>query len=488
MARLRGQIASAAKWSAAATLARLLTSYGTLLLAAPFVSAEEFGLFALIVMILSFGQILSEAGLRDALIYRTEAARAEFSSVFWLCLASAVLVFLLLWAAAPVLAAIFEFSDLESWIRISAPVAAILAVGAPHQAILENDLRFRTLAFIEIASSVAGLALTVAWLLLGSALAALIGGLMLRAVTRTVLLLVVGARQIAPRFQFAVASLNVVGRFGAFRTADLTLAFFVQRMDRILIALFFGQEALGIYAFAWNIAVESIQRLIPAFTQVLFPGLSRIKGDLARVTEAYCEGLKVISAATLPIVIAIVVCSPIAVPPLFGEQWRPAVPLIQILSVVAAMRVAMSPSGVLLMSQGRPEITLYWNIGLSTLGAAVMAGVAATGHLIHVAIAFAGVYILLFLIHPFPLLRPVLPGIRFDQILNALAAPALLSCLAGIGAAVAAHLAPWGALTDLVIQFFMGSLIYVAGFLMVDRAFLRETSVLLARRREDDRA
>lgn len=479
MTHLKGPVASAAKWSATATLARLVIGYGTLLLAAPFISAKDFGLFSLILVILSFGQLLSEAGLRDALIYRSEVARLEFSSIFWLCLLIALLVFFLIWVAAPVLAAIFLFSDLEMWIRISAPIATILAIGAPYQAILEKDLRFKAMAFIEITSSVAGLGLTIAWSLLGSALAALVGGLMLRAATRTALLLAVGVPQWAPEFRFSAASLNVIGRFGAFRTADLALGFLVQRIDRILIAFFFGQEALGVYAFAWHIAVEPMQRLIPTFTQVLFPGLSKIKSDLVRVARVYCKGLKVISATNLPIIVAVAVCSPVAVPMLFGDHWIDAVPLIQILSVVAAMRVLMGPSGVLTMSQGRPDITLYWNMGLSIVGAAVMIGAAAIGDLTDVAIAFAGLYVLLFLVHPLLLLRPVLPDLSVLQLLHAVAAPLLLSCAAGVAAAIAGHLEPWGGLAELMIQCLVGAVVYVAGFLIVDKEFVRETSALL---------
>jgi lipopolysaccharide exporter len=489
MTHLKGPVASATKWSAIATASRLVIGYATLLLAAPFISAKEFGLFSLILVILSFGQLLSEAGLRDALIYRSEPARLEFSSIFWLCILISLLVFLLIWISAPTLAAIFLFSDLEAWIRISAPIATILAIGAPYQAVLEKDLRFKSLAFIEIASGVAGLALTLAWIILGSALAALVAGMMLRAATRTALLFAAGVPQLAPEFGFSVASLNVIGRFGAFRTADLALGFLVQRIDRILVAFFFGQEALGLYAFALHIAVEPMQRLIPTFTQVMFPGLSKIKTDLTRVARVYCKGLKVISAVNLPIIAAVVVCAPMAVPMLFGDHWIDAVPLIRILSVVAAMRVLMGPSGVLTMSQGRPDLTLYWNVGLSIVAAAAMAGAAAIGNLIDVAVAFAGLYALLLLIHPLFLLRPVLPDLAIRQLLHAVAAPLLLSCAAGVVAALAGQLDPSGGpVVKLVIQCLVGGIVYVAGLLMVDRGFVRETSALLFRGRSEGKS
>jgi O-antigen/teichoic acid export membrane protein len=372
-----------------------------------------------------------------------------------------------------------RFPDLESWIRISAPIATVMAIAAPYQAVMENDLRFKALARIEILSSLAALALTIAWIFFGSALAALVGGMMLRAALRTTLLFVAGVPQIAPEFRFSAANLNLVGRFGVFRTTDLALGFFVRRLDRILIAYFFGQEALGIYAFAWSIAVEPTERLIPTFTQVLFPGFSKIKTDLGRIARIYCKGLKVISAINLPIVVIVAVCAPAAVPMLFGQHWTSAGPLIEILSVVAAMRVVMAPSGVLLMSQGRPEITLYWNIGIAVIGTAAMVIIAAIGDVMGVAVAFAGLYVVLFVVHPRLLLRPVLPDIPIGQLMGAIAAPIGLACAAGLSAVVAGRVEPWGGVPELTIQCLMASLVYMSGFFLADRVFVREAYALL---------
>src|SRR5690242_9103436 len=222
MSEFKALVASAAKWSVVGTLARLLVSYGMVLAAASFMSTPEFGLFSFILVVVNIGQFLSEGGLRDALIYRNEeVTRREFSSIFWLCCLLGLSVLFLIWIGAPALSAIFEFPDLDSWIRITAPIATIGAVGAPYQAFLEKDLRFKSLALIEVMSGIAGLALTVAWLFLGSALAALIGGMMLKAIIRTGLLLAVGTPQVVPELRLSFASLRTAGRFGAFRTAGI---------------------------------------------------------------------------------------------------------------------------------------------------------------------------------------------------------------------------------------------------------------------------
>jgi O-antigen/teichoic acid export membrane protein len=483
MSAFKGLVASAAKWSVVGTLARLLVSYGMVLAAAPFMSTQEFGLFSFILVILNIGQFLGEGGLRDALIYRNqEVTRREFSSVFWLCFLLALSVLFLMWVAAPALSAIFKFSDLDSWIRIAAPIATIPAIGGPYQAFLEKDLRFKTLALIEVTSGLAGLALTVAWLFLGSALAALIWGMMLKAAIRTGLLLAVGTSQVALELKLSFASLKTAGRFGAFRTADIAFGMMMHRADQVLIAYFLGQEALGIYAFAWQIAVEPVLRLYVVLTQVLFPGLSKIKEDLARVTRVYCRGLKLIGAILLPIIAGIVVCSPVAVPMVFGQQWSDAVPLIEILAVVGAVCVVVGPSGSLLLSQGRSDITLYCTSGRFVLGCAAVIVAAAVGGLMSVAATVAGLYVLFLLVHPVLLVQRVLPNLRIGQILLTVSAPLLLSCLAAAVALVAADLGSGDGLGKLVIQGLVGAVVYTLGFLIVDREFVRDSFALLVLR------
>jgi teichuronic acid exporter len=417
------------------------------------------------------------------LIYRNEeVTRREFSSIFWLCCLLGLTVLFSIWIIAPALSAIFKFSDLDSWIRIAAPIATLGAIGAPYQAFLEKDLRFKSLALIEVASGIAGLTLTAAWLLLGSPIAALIWGMMLKAAARTGLLLAVGTSQMVPELRLSLGSLRIAGRFGAFRIAEIAFGMMMHRADQLLVGYFLGQEALGLYAFAWQIAVEPVLRMYVVLTQVLFPGLSKIKADLARVDRVYRSGLRLIAAMILPIIAGIVVCSPVAVPMVFGRQWSQAVPLIEILSVVAAVCVVVGPSGSLLMSQGRSDVILYCTSGRFVLGCSAVIVAAAFGGLTSVAATVAGLYILFLLLHPVLLLQYALPDLRIGPILRTISVPVLLSCLAAVVALVVGDVGFGNGLGRLAIQGLVGAVVYAVGFLIVDRNFVRDSFALLALR------
>ena len=217
-------------------------------------------------------------------------------------------------------------------------------------------------------------------------------------------------------------------------------------------------------------------------TQVLFPGLSKIKADLARVNRVYCRGLRLIAAMILPIIAGIVVCSPVAVPMVFGRQWSGAVPRIELLSVVAAVCVVVGPSGSLLMSQGRADIILYCTSGRFVLGCVAVMVAAAFGGLTSVAATVAGLYILFLLFHPMLLLQHALPSLRIGRILRTISAPVLLSCLAAVAALAVGDLPFASGLAKLLVQGFVGTVVYTTGFLIIDRDFVRDSFALLVLR------
>jgi lipopolysaccharide exporter len=155
------------------------------------------------------------------------------------------------------------------------------------------------------------------------------------------------------------------------------------------------------------------------------------------------------------------------------------VPLIGILAIVAATRLLTAPAGSLLMSQGRPDITLYWNAGASVLSGAIVAGVATIGGIRDVALVLAALYALFFLVHPILLVRSVLPHVGYWQFLHSITMPILLSTAAGLAAAAAGQLAPMDAWLKLVLQCAVGILVYLPAYFVLDNAFVREAAALL---------
>jgi len=72
--------------------------------------------------------------------------------------------------------------------------------------------------------------------------------------------------------------------------------------------------------------------------------------------------LRLLSAVNVPLALGLVVAAPVAVNVLYGAQWSAAVPLAQVLAVVALLRSTGAPVGSLLLGVGRADLGFYWSV------------------------------------------------------------------------------------------------------------------------------
>ena len=59
-------------------------------------------------------------------------------------------------------------------------------------------------------------------------------------------------------------------------------------------------------------------------------------------------------------------------PAIYGEQWRAAIPLVEILSLVALLRSSGSPVGALLLGLGKASWGFWWSVGKTLLQVPVL--------------------------------------------------------------------------------------------------------------------
>src|SRR5207247_2287574 len=72
--------------------------------------------------------------------------------------------------------------------------------------------------------------------------------------------------------------------------------------------------------------------------------------------------VRVHASVIVPLLAAFVALAPVAVPWVFGSEWKPAVVPAQIMAVAGIGNALVTGTGPLLISIGRPGILLAWNL------------------------------------------------------------------------------------------------------------------------------
>jgi O-antigen/teichoic acid export membrane protein len=149
-----------------------------------------------------------------------------------------------------------------------------------------------------------------------------------------------------------------------------------------------------VYSVANDVATLATTELVAPINRAVLPGYVRLAVDPAELRKAFAMVLGFIALVACPAALGIGALSEPLVNLVLGAKWTAAIPLIQVLSVAAAMNAMLTNSVSVYLAVGRPNlIALMSAIHTSTLVPLLIGGIllngamgAASAHLIQTAL------------------------------------------------------------------------------------------------------
>lgn len=458
-ASLRHQALSGTRWTALATAVGTALQLLQVVIIARILTPADFGLMALVLVILGFVQSYADLGLSQALIARGPVEPRRFAAFFWLNVLLGLGLFIALLVSAAPLAALLGAPALAPLLPFAGVSLLILPWGQGFQSLLQKELQFKPIAIAEMAGSLAGAAVAIAGAAQGAGVYALIWGQLANALVRTLPIAAQGWRRHRPALHLSLAELRGDLRFGAFQMGERTLGLINARLDQLLIGAVLGAEALGYYNLAWQMTLQPLARINPVVMRVAFPLFARIQHDRPRVQRGYFQAQRLLGAVNFPLFLGLAVLAPVLVPAVFGTRWAPAVVLVQLLAMVAMFRAVGNPVGALLLSQGRAGLGFAANLVISLLQVPAVVAGAHVGGAIGVAVALLALQGGFFGLAYRVLIRPVL-GPCLAAYLASIARPLLAAAIMAVAMALLPAPALWAPAMQLALCGGVGALVY----------------------------
>jgi PST family polysaccharide transporter len=168
-----------------------------------------------------------------------------------------------------------------------------------------------------------------------------------------------------PSFRFSKTHFVDLFSFGINIIGINLLNFLNRRSDDLLIGYFLGATALGYYTVAYRILLTLTDLLTSVTAQVAFPVFSRMQQDRERMLRAFYMGTKYASYIAFPIFIGLAVTASEVIPVVFGPQWTPSVPVMQVLAFIGLLHSVTFFNGGVIMAMGKPS----WRLMLNAINA-----------------------------------------------------------------------------------------------------------------------
>jgi lipopolysaccharide exporter len=470
--QLRRQALSGATWTGVAALASALCQFVQIAVLARLLRAEDFGLMALVMLVVGFAQAFADMGLSGAIIHRQDATREVLSSVFWLNVVAGMLLCVALALAAPLVAVAFGQPELRKLVALAALTFLVTPVSQQFYALLQKSLAFKTLAGIDLLTALCSVAAAIASALMGQGVYAFIWGTLVAAAMRATVLLGIGMRRWRPALRFRAAELRGYVRFGAYQTVERSINFLGFNLDKLLVGSLIGVHGLGLYSVAYQLAMKPVLFFAPVVNRVALPLFAVVQKDDARLRSGFLDCMRAVSLIMFPLYAGMIVLAEPLVRVVLGEAWRSTVPVLQLLAALGFFYSIGNPIGSLLVAKGRIALSFLLNVWMLVLYACAIFlgsawGVEGVATALVVATA-CGLFPSGFLV------RWLLVRMRPPEYLRALA-PALLAsivmaaCVVGVRGATRPTLGPPA---ELVAFTLFGALTYLALMVPWQRKFL----------------
>lgn len=463
-----------------------VATFGTTAVLARLLVPEQFGVIATALLIIGFISTFRDFGIPEALVYLDEKPRATAETAFWLNLILGSALMLALVAAAPFISWLVnesqEFTDI---LRVMSLFFFFNALGSSHGALLRKRLMFLRRSTVNVIAAFGKAAFTISLACLGFGIWSLVIGFVAGSAIRSIGLWI--ALPWLPQLNFAREQGAALFRYGKHVLAVGLIGSFLDRLDQVVILLFFGKLSLAYYYIAARIPGIFITQIGRVLTNVLFPTYAAVKSSKEAVAFYVLETTRYLSYLLFPIAIGISLTANDLIIVAFGTKWAPAAPFLTALSLCALFDGILWATGDGFKAIGRPDVLTRMATIHSILAPPVLlVGVAFFGKPI------AAPYLLLATIVVVVILQSIATkqvlGIAYSTLLKVVG-PAALSSLIMVPAVITSN--RW--LTDLglpvpailALEIVVGALTYASILLMIDgRRIFRDIGKLMPGKHE----
>jgi teichuronic acid exporter len=367
---LKRQAFFATLWSAADVFLRQGLQLFVTIALARLLSPEEFGTIALLSLFIGISAVVVDSGFSSALIQKQDTTLDEESTVFWFNLVASILATLLLCLCASYIARFYSQPALTNIIYVVSLIIVFNASGAVHTALLTKRLDFQTQLKIGVITNTVSGAAAVVFAWKGFGIWALVAQMLTTSLLSNTLLWVFSPWR--PRFDFKLSSARSLFGFGGYMVAASLLDTLYSKGYSLLIGKFYSTRELGLYSQAENTKQFPASIFSAILLRVAFPMLSVISADKVKLQRAVQLCIRSMMLLNIPMMLGLAMVANTFVRAIFGAQWLPAVPVLQILCLGGVLWPMHAININVLLAQGHSRLVFNLQIIKSVLGIALL--------------------------------------------------------------------------------------------------------------------
>lgn len=327
---------------------------------------EHYGVLSLMIIFTTLANVFIQNGFNTSLIQNKNVKDDDYSSVFWVSLGVALLLYAVLFVAAPFIAEFYNMPDIIVPFRVISLMLIPGALNSVQVAKVSRQMDFKNIFLSNIVAVVVSGVAGVVVALLGGGLWALVVQTLLNVTVAAIVMLFTA--DWIPKFVCDLKRVKIFLSFGWKLLVSALIDTFYQDIRSLVIGKKYDSGTLGFYNRGKQFPQFIINAINGAVQSVMLPAMSKEQDNKLAVKDLMRNSITLSSYIIFPIMTGLAVIANPLISLLLTDKWLPCVPYLQIYCFSLAFYPVHTCNLQAINAMGRSDIFLKLEIVKKGIG------------------------------------------------------------------------------------------------------------------------
>lgn len=331
---------------------------------------EIYGTIALVTVFINILNVFVDSGLGNALIQKRDADDLDFSTVFYFNMLICCVLYACIFFLTPVIARFYENESLTSVTRVLSLTLVISGVKNVQQAYVSRTLQFRRFFFATLGGTIGAVIIGITIAYRGGGVWALVLQQVFSVALNTLILWITVKWR--PKKTFSFERLRGLFSFGWKLLLSALIDTLYNELRQLIIGKLYTPSDLGFYNQGQKFPSFIVTNINSSIDSVLFPTMSNIQDNRARVKSMTRRSIKISTYIMAPMMMGLAFCAKPLVSLILTDKWLPCIPFLRIFCITYMFYPIHTANLNAIKAMGRSDLFLKLEILKKTIGVSLL--------------------------------------------------------------------------------------------------------------------
>lgn len=327
---------------------------------------KDYGRIALITIFTSIMQVFVDSGLGTALIQKNDADDLDFSSVFYFNFVVCIVLYIVMFTLAPLIAIFYNDVSLTQVIRVISLTIVISGVKGIQQSYVSRNMLFKRFFYATLGGTIISALFGIALAYAGFGIWAIVGQQLSNTAIDTMILWVTVKWR--PKKMFSWERLKYLLSFGWKILASSLLDTIYTNIRSLVIGKMYSSSDLAYYNQGEKLPNVIASNINVSIDSVLLPTMAFVQDDRKRVKSMTRRAIKTSTYIMAPIMMGLAFCAVPIVKLILTDKWLDCIPYLRIFCITYMFYPIHTANLNAIKAMGRSDLFLKLEIEKKCIG------------------------------------------------------------------------------------------------------------------------